>query len=296
MYQRSYELVGEEFQLGYRRQSVWGWKIAFAFFFGEVGAGFFFFSTFYDFMPGMIIGWFMASVCKPIALFMHLGQPLRFWRVIMGLKNSWISRGVLFTIIFTGFGFIHMGDQHLKILPVSLSTFVLVVAMLGCLGVMIYLGFVLSHSPAIGLWSSGLMPFISVAYGSLGGVTMLILFGYNTVLADNPESLPLLKTLEVGLVLFCLVAIGSLLHGAAYGSDAGRKSVRLLLKEKFAKWFITAVIIIGLVFTGLLSYLGPVTFAALLTIAVAELIGDIGLKILLFKAATFEPAVSHSRL
>jgi len=290
-----YNVVGDEFELGFRHQDLWGWKIAFAFFFGEVGAGFFFFSAIYNYMPGMIVGWFMAAVCKPVALFMHLGVPFRFWRAIMGLRHSWISRGVFFTIFFTGFGFIHIVNQYLNILSGPLATLVLVITMLACLGVMIYLGFVLSFSPAITLWNSGLMPIISLTYGFLGGVTLVILFGYNTFLAGDPETLKLLKALELGLVLFTFVCIWSFLHGAAYGSDAGRKSVQLLLKEKFAKWFIPAVIILGLIFTGLLIHLGPVSFAVLLAIAIAELIGDIGLKILLFKAGTFEPAVSHSR-
>jgi len=295
MYSKAYDLVGDEFQLGYRHQDLWGWKIAFAFFFGEVGTGLFFFSAFYDFMLGMAVGWFMAAVCKPIALFMHLGVPLRFWRAIMGLRNSWISRGVFFTIFFTGFGFIHMVNLHFKILPEFLSSLVFIVAMLGCLGVMIYLGFVLSYSPAISLWNSGLMPIISLIYGLLGGVTMVILFGYKTFLAEAPETLQLLKALEIGLVLFCLVTILSLLHGAAYASDAGRKSVQLLLKEKFACWFIPFVLLIGIVATGLLAYIGPVTFSVILLIAIAELMGDIGLKILLFKAGVFEPIMSHSQ-
>ncbi len=295
IYSKLYNVVGDEFELGYRHQDLWGWKIAFAFFFGEVGAGFFFFSALYDYNPGMIIGWIMAAVLKPIALFMHLGVPVRFWRAIMGLKHSWISRGVFATIFFTGFGFIHIINQYAKVLSGPLATLVMVIAMVSCLGVMIYLGFVLSYSPAIPLWNTGLMPLISLAYGLLGGVTLVILFGFNSFLAADPESLKFLKGLELGLVIFCLISIWSFLHGAAYGSDAGKKSVQLLLKEKFAKWFIPAVILVGLIFAGLLMHMGGISFAVLLAIAIAELIGDIGLKILLFKAGTFEPVLSHSR-
>ena len=45
----------------------------------------------------------------------------------------------------------------------------------------------------------------------------------------------------------------------------------------------------------MLMYDGSVSVVILLTIAIAELIGDIGLKILLFKAGTFEPVLTHSR-
>ncbi len=295
MYSKVYNVVGDEFELGYRHQDLWSWEIAFAFFFGEVGAGFFFLSALYDYNPGMIIGWIMAAVLKPIALFMHLGVPIRFWRAIAGLRHSWISRGVFATIFFTGFGFIHIVNQYANILSGGMATTVLVIAMVSCLGVMIYLGFVLSYSPAIPLWNSGLMPVISLSYGFLGGLTLVILFGYNSFLAADPATLKMLKGIELGVVIFTLVALWSFLHGVSYGSDAGKKSVQLLLKEKFAKFFIPAVVLVGLVFAGLLMHLGGISTAVLLAIAIAELIGDIGLKILLFKAGTFEPVVSHSR-
>lgn len=295
MHSKIYELVGDEFELGYRRQDFWGWKIAFAFFFGEVGAGLFFISAFYNFMLGMIVGWIMVTVFKPAALFMHLGQPLRAWRAIMGLGHSWISRGLLASVLYSGFGGIHILDQYFKVLPPTLSALVYVVAMLACIGVMIYLGFVLSYSPSIPLWESGLMPIISLTYGLLGGVTLVLFFGYQTFLVENPETVKLLKASELGLVIFCAVLLASFLHGAAYASDAGRKSVLFLLKEDLAKWFIPAVILIGLVLTALLINVAPISMAVLLAIAVAELIGDVGLKILLFKAAIYQPTLSHSR-
>lgn len=295
MHSKIYQVVGDEFQLGYRHQDYWGWKIAFAFFFGEVGAGLFFISAFYNFFLGMFIGWIMVSVFKPTALFMHLGQPMRAWRAIMGLGHSWISRGLLASVLYTGFGGIHMLNQYFQVLPSALSTLVFAIAMLSCLGVMIYLGFVLSYSPAITLWDTGLMPVISLTYGLLGGVTLVLLFGFNSFLAGSPETIKLLKALELGLVLFCAVILASFLHGATYGSDAGARSVSLLLKERFAKWFISCVVLVGIALTALLTTVAPVTLAALLAVAVAELVGDIGLKILLFKAGTYQTAVSHCR-
>ncbi len=295
MNSNTYELVGDEFELGYRRQDFWGWKIAFAFFFGEVGAGLFFVSAIYNFLVGMIIGWIMVTVFKPTALFMHLGQPLRAWRAIMGLGSSWISRGLLASVLYSGFGGIYILNQLFHFLASPLSSLVFAVAMLSCIGVMIYLGFVLSYSPAISLWESGLMPIISLTYGLLGGVTLVLVLGYPSFLASRPETIKLLEALEFGLVIFCAVLLASFLHGAAYSSDAGKKSVMLLLREDLSRWFLTGVVLIGIVLTALLIKVAPVSIAALLAIAVAELIGDVGLKLLLFKAAVYQPAVSHSR-
>ncbi len=295
MFSNGYEVVGDDFRLGYRHQDEWGFKIAFAFFFGEVGAGLFFVSAFYNYLVGMIIGWVMVTVCKPTALFMHLGQPLRAWRAIMHLDRSWISRGLFFSILYTGFGGGHILNLKYHIVGGGLATFIYVIGMLACLGVMIYLGFVLSYSAAIPLWDTALMPIISLTYGLMGGVTLMLLFAQNFLNANAPHAVEMLEMAELGLVLFCGVLLWSFLHGAAYGPSAARKSVTLLLKEKFAKYFIPLVCIVGIVIVALLSAFGPTNTAVLLIIAVCELIGDIGLKLLLFKAGTYEPTLSHVR-
>lgn len=296
MINKSYPVVNEEFILGYRTQSKWSWKIASAFFFGEVGAGLFFFSVFFNFLAGMIVGWVMVSVCKPAALFMHLGQPLRFWRALSNMKHAWISRGFLSNVCFTVFAFIHIADQFFHVLPGAVSILVVVLAMAASFMVMIYLGFVLSHSSALSLWNTGLMPVISLTYGLLGGVTLLIMLGYVPFLSELPETLHFLKGLEFCLILACGVLVVSWLHGSFYGSDAGRKSVLMLLKNDYAKYFFIFVVCIGLIFTALLVFLGPLSLSVLLAIAIAELVGDIGLKMLAFKAATYAPVLTPSRI
>lgn len=293
---KTFDIVGSEFKLGYRRQDAWGWKIAIAFFFGDVGAGSFFISAFYDFMPGMVLGWILTTFFKPAALLMHLGQPWRFWRAITNLKSAWISRGVMGAVLFGGFGFGHMVNLHYQILPAFLGGVLFTLAMVGCFIVMIYLGYVLSHSPALTLWNTGLMPIISLAYGIMGGVTMTILLGYNGFLAEAPETLKFLKGVEVLMIVVIFLMLLSLLHGAAYHSDSGKVSVLMLLKGEYSQYFLGYVVVVGLIATGLLAYFGPLQVTVLLIVAIAELIGDLGLKILLFKSAVYAPPVSHSRI
>ena len=286
---RAYAIGGDDFRLDtYRHQEFWSWKIAFAFFFGDVGGGLFLFSSFYEFHLGMLLGWIMVTVFKPIALFMHLGKPARFWRAAMNPGKSWITRGLLASVLFSGFGFIHLVNNYFGILPGALSAIIYWIAILSSVGVIIYLGFVLSYSPSIRLWNTGLMPIMCLNYGFLGGVTLLILLGYSTF---DANTLHLLKVLELCFVLFGIVLMLSFLHGVMYSSNAGRRSVQLLLKQKYAVWFVGAVIGIGLLLTAFLIALESASLSVLLTIAVAELIGDIGFKITLFKAATFEPVM-----
>lgn len=291
---RTYDIVGNEYRVGYRRQEAWGWKIALAFFFGDVGAGTFFVSAFYDYMPGMIFGWILTTFFKPAALFMHLGQPLRFWRAIANVRSAWISRGIVGAILFTGFGFLHMVNLKWAVFGPALGGFIFFLAMLGTFIVMIYLGYVLSHSPSLPLWNTGLMPIISLVYGLMGGVTMTLLFGINSFLAEDPAALHFLKTAELILIVVTLISIFSMLHGAAYKSSTGMATVLQLLFGEYQKWFLGYVVLVGIIGAGLLAMTGSVLTLVLLLVAIMELIGDFGLKMVLFKSALYSPPLSHS--
>lgn len=291
---RKYDIVGDEYKVGYRRQEAWGWKIALAFFFGDVGAGTFFVSAFFNYMPGMIFGWILTTFFKPAALFMHLGQPLRFWRAIVNVRTAWISRGIVGAILFTGFGLLHVVNLKWAVFGGFLGGLVFFLAMLGCFIVMIYLGYVLSHSPAIPLWNTGLMPLISLIYGLMGGVTMTILFGINSFLAADPGALQFLKTTELILIAITFVMLLSMIHGAAYQSSTGIATVMQLLVGKYSKWFLGYVVLVGIIGTGILALTGSAMITVLLLVAIMELIGDFGLKMVLFKSALYSPPLSHS--
>ncbi len=291
---RTYDIVGDEFRVGYRKQEAWGWKIALAFFFGDVGAGTFFVSAFYDYMPGLIFGWILATFFKPTALFMHLGKPERFWRAITNVGSSWISRGVLGAILFTGFGFLHMINLKWAVFGSFTGGLVFFLAMLGCFIVMIYLGYVLSDSPSIPLWNTGLMPVLCLLYGLMGGVTMTILFGSKSFLAADPGALQLLKTIELIFIAITFVSILSMLHGTAHKSGTGMATVLQLLFGEHAKWFLGYVVLVGIIGAGLLALTGSMSVFVLLLVAIMELIGDIGLKMILFKSALYSPPLTHS--
>lgn len=294
MTSRKYDIVGDDYRVGYRKQQAWGWKIALAFFFGDVGAGTFFVSAFYDYMPGMIFGWILTTFFKPAALFMHLGQPLRFWRAIANVRTAWISRGIVGAILFTGFGFLHMINLKWSVFGPAMGSIVFFLAMVGTFIVMIYLGYVLSHSPSLPLWNTGLMPLISLVYGMMGGVTMTLLFGVNSFLAADPVALYFLKKAELILIVVTLISILSMLHGAAYNSSTGMATVLQLLFGEYAKWFLGYVVLVGIIGAGLLALTGSVSVFVLLLVAIMELIGDFGLKMVLFKSALYSPPLRHS--
>ena len=268
MSERSSPIVGDEFCPGFRLQTNWGWSMAAAFFLGEIGAGLFLVSLFFDFVSGMILGIALTAVGKSSGHLLHLGQPLRSWRAIVKLNHSWVSRGLLAIILFTGFGVLHVLDVTaltFGLLPRALSPVVTGVAGAAAVVVMLYQGFAMSHSSAIALWSSGLMPALGITYASLGGLALAVALGLPldlplgsyTASSGQPPGLALIQILELALIGYALVMNLGLLHAAHYGSRGGRKSVELLLKGDLSKWFLSLVFAIGLLFPGAMIAFGP---------------------------------------
>ncbi|OGA18975.1 MAG: hypothetical protein A3G25_00945 [Betaproteobacteria bacterium RIFCSPLOWO2_12_FULL_63_13] len=291
----SSSIVGDEFRPGFRLQTHWGWSMAAAFFLGEVGAGLFLASLFLDFVDGMMLGIALTAVGKSGGHLLHLGQPLRAWRAIVKLDRSWVSRGLLAIVLFTGFGVLHVLDAAqltAGLLPRALSPLVTGISAAAAVVVMLYQGFAMSHSSAIALWSSGLMPVISVTYASLGGLALATALGLETGSAERFAGSALIPTLELALIGYALVMNLSLLHAAYYGSRGGQKSVELLLKGDLSKWFLSLVFAIGLIFPAAMIAFGLQGPAAAIWSAAAILLGYFALRVLLFKAAVYDPMQS----
>ncbi|MBI2314345.1 MAG: dimethyl sulfoxide reductase anchor subunit [Betaproteobacteria bacterium] len=286
--------IVDDFRVGFRAQKAWGGSMATAFFFGEAGAGLFFISQFFGFVQGMAVALLMVLIGKGGGHLMHLGRPSRGWRALARIGSSWISRGLFAIAMFAVFGGLHILDVSGKVLPEGLSMLVRAVAVAACLVIMVYQGFAMSHSSSISLWSTGLMPITSLTYSLLAGTMLMLVLGYDSVLAEQPDALRMLKLAAAGLLLYGFVVILAMLHAAKYGSEGGQESVELLLKRDFAKWFVSLVILVGFVLTGLLAAFGPTSYGVMLTMAAAELTGYYAFRVLVFKAATYDPAVSFA--
>ena len=101
-------IVGDSFALGYRFQKYWDVSMANAFFCGELGAGLFFISFFYQVMPGMILGLLITGFLKTYFHLAHMGVPAKSWRAIIRPDRAWISRGLISIGFFITFGALHV--------------------------------------------------------------------------------------------------------------------------------------------------------------------------------------------
>ena len=282
---------GDSFQVGYRFQSYWDFHMATAFFFGELGAGTFLISFYYGFVPGMVLGLLFTGVGKPYYHMSHMGVPAKSWRAILRPDRSWISRGLIGIVIFVPCGALVVLDAWVGWSDGgALGKLVQVGAVASSVLVMSYQGFAMSHSSAIALWNSGLMPVSSVVYALTSGAAMTLLLSQ---FFDGPDPLMLSNVVMV-LVGLTLIVLMSLLHGAYHGTAGARQSLDLLLKGKFAKPFLSLVFGAGVILPLLALWFGGGSLLAGLLAAVGVVAGFYAFRLLIFRAGVYEPQMSFA--
>ncbi len=288
---RDFPIVGDSFNVGYRFQRYWDTPMANAFFFGELGAGAISRVACCSASRGMLAGLLITGMLKTYFHLSHMGVPPKSWRAIIRPDRSWISRGLLGIVFMMTFGVAHLLITWLDLqsawaLSPALTGLVKLVAGAAALVVMTYQGFAMSHSTAIALWSTGLMPVSSLVYAATSGVMVTLAAG------AGGSSRQLLAQLGLVLLLVAAVVLLSLLHGAHHGSPGGRKSVELLTRTLYAKWFYGLVWAVGLVLPAALLVIATDSAAVLMLAAASMLAGYYTFRVLIFKAGVFEPIMS----
>jgi formate-dependent nitrite reductase membrane component NrfD len=282
---------GDSFQLGYRFQSYWDFHMATAFFFGELGAGLFLVSMYFGFVPGMVLGLICTGVGKPYYHMSHMGVPMKSWRAILRPDRSWISRGLIGIVVFVPCGALVVLDSLFGWSGGGmLGKLVQILTVVSSLLVMTYQGFAMSHSSAIALWSSGLMPVASLVYALTSGaavtLALSLMFGGIDPLA--------LSNIVIVLVVVTLVVLLGLLHASYHGTAGARQSLELLIRGRFARQFLLLVFGAGVVLPLLALWLGGTSILGGLIAAVGVVAGFYYFRLLIFRAGVFEPQISFA--
>lgn len=289
-------IVGDSFNVGFRFQRYWDTSMANAFFCCEFGAGFFLVSLLLGFVPGMIAGLVVGVTLKSYFHLSHMGVPMQSWRAILRPDRSWISRGLMGIVCFVGFGVAHIANAWFGLiaawgLPEVMSDLIRFAAAAAAVVCMTYQGFAMSHSSAISLWSTGLMPVSSFIYSAASGVMLVLAMGWSTFLAERPDTRQMLVTAALFLCFAVAAVLIGLLHASRHGSPGARKSFELLTRSLYAKWFYSMIWVIGIVVPVLVLWLVP-NYPAIILAAAAMLIGHYSYRVLIFKAGVFEPIMS----
>ncbi len=275
---------GDTLRVGYRFQRHWDNSMAYAFWFAEVGAGLFFVSLLLDHTAGKIVGLVLVSTGKPFFHLTHMGVPAKSWRAMLRPDRSWISRGLLALIGMVGFGVLHLLVQHFGATG-GLAWLLKILAGIFALVVMCYQGFAMSHTSAIAIWNSAILPLASFLYSLTCGLAVVLLFVSG---AARLELASMLMLLLLGLAVMHLM----LLHAAWHGTPGARTSVELLLQTLYAKWFWVVTVGVGIVLPALLLWLSPNTQLAVSIAVIAVLAGFLSWRILIFKIGVYEPIMS----
>ncbi len=275
-------LRSEEFIIGFRRQTGWGFPIALYFFFSGTGAGLFLFSLIFRSPPGILLDLlFLGS--GVLILFLDLGSRWRFWKAFAKPGTSWISRGTflitilfLFDLFYAGMGF-----------PPLPRSVVLLLGFVGIL-VLIYPGLVISYSPSLACWNSSFIPVLF----ALHSVTNSLSIG----LVIHPDlgamGQGVILFLLLGLLILLLIGTGVFLVVSYSSSTGSIESAHLLARTRFRNLFLflgngVGIILPLFLLLGLLE--GFLPRGASSVLCLMRLVGDIGFRYAILKAGVYEP-------
>lgn len=276
-------LVGNSFKMGYRFQRYWDTSMALAFFSAETGAGLFAVSAVLGQRIGMIVGLVMVATLKPYFHLAHMGVPAKSWRAIIRPDRSWISRGAIGIVLLVGFGALHLLLRGAG--PVGLVVEIMAIA--AALLVMCYQGFAMAHSESFALWANPLVPAASLCYALTAGLLLTWTLSDGSLGAIEQN----LRLLSVAALVADVLILVSLLTLAGRKSRGGAFSAHLLTRGEYAAPFWGLTVLLGLALPLGLTVLlpTPTPLTGIVIAAAAMLSGFLALRILLFKAAVYEP-------
>ncbi len=288
-----------EFMVKYTPQREWiekgGIKLWLAFFLIELGAGMFFVASFFGSLWAMFIGWLICAVLGGGLHLLFLGKPLRFWRMVLssGWKTSWISRGLIFVILFLVLGLAHLGLT----LGSSPLTALLIVADIFAFLTIIYGGFTMNYANGIPLWNTGLLPILYVVSGLWGGAGVTL--GITLASGEIGAGVLIEEWIRI-LLLGYLLLIAVYLISIRYTSLTGQASIKYMVLGKWSPLFWMGVVIVGVVipliaiiisfFAGLEATPVVLLYAAIF----CGLLGDLAMRYLILRCGLYSPLIPSS--
>jgi formate-dependent nitrite reductase membrane component NrfD len=280
-----------DFMVKYQQQKDWvdgrGNFIAFAFFLGGISGGLFMASAYFDSLVGMFVSWLLA-LCMGISYMIHLSKPMRFWRMFMKPRTSWIARGFIFIMSFIGFTTLVLILSQWAPQATGAITAFKVLAGIFAFAQSIYTGFAVSYVSAIKVWNSAIVPILFVTCGITGGLAILVAI----TMAGGGELALLENIVRIMLIAFAII-VGVYLWNTTYSSVAARDAVKRLIGGSLAPLFWVGVFTFGILIPVAISittlFAGEAASALLITAVVSEIIGGLALRFAILKAGVYAP-------
>ncbi len=282
-----------DFMVKFTPQRDWieghGIMVAVALFFGGIAGGLYLASLYFDSTIGMFVAW-LLGMATGLTDMAHLSKPARFWRMLIRVKSSWITRGFFFITLFIGAAAVQLILRQWTDLAAAETAFK-VIAGICAFGVAIYSGFVVGFVGAIKLWNSAIVPLLFVVAGLTGGLGILLLA------SQGEPTARILDIARAGFYVLVGYAVFTAIYlwVSTYENTNARDSVARILTGGVARVFWPVVVGIGIVAP--LALIGPFAFRASVS-AVAYLaagaciiVGGVGLRYVILKAGVYSPLV-----
>jgi len=150
-----------EWMVTYTPQTAWierkGVLIWLALYAGILGGGMYFSALCFGSQPGMVLGWLIILIIKSGLHLAHAERPGRLWRMMLRPQTSWISRGLILTVLFIIFGALQIAFALWQTMR-GAETLFGVVAGICAFGIIVYMGFTMSCVRGVPFWNSAQLP------------------------------------------------------------------------------------------------------------------------------------------
>jgi formate-dependent nitrite reductase membrane component NrfD len=201
------------------KQTSWGLNVVLYMFFSGIGAGVYTAiflltlagalkqTTYHAILIGPI-----AVIIGLICLLLEVGSPLQSVRIFRGLLTSWMSRGGLIQLLFVllGFGYALPGFWFAEWFDSMAGLTIGFIGLALALAIAIYHGIALTEYKRVPLWSSSVMPLLSLYTALETGLgVLLILISVDSKQVGQFASIP--EVCGIALTLAEIIVIGSLI-------------------------------------------------------------------------------------
>ncbi len=262
-------------------QETFGTLIAIYFYLTGLSAGSFVLSTLAyvfgvdKYKPIGKIGVILAAlflILAPVALLIHVGQPLKAWHLFVHLNvTSPITWGsfllTLYPINCVIYGWFMFKGNHKMTRLFGTIGIPLAVFVHG------YTGFILALGKARALWNTALMPFLFLVSAMVSGIALMIIISlikdrfFSREKKVNHELIFGLGNLLAAMILIDLFLVLSDVLVLLVSHTEAQEAAHLLLRGKFSVLFIWVENIMGKVFPVLLLLLPRLRNLTTVTIA-----------------------------
>ena len=251
-----------------------------------------------------VLGWALIVLFKLPLHFMYLGRKRNFWRAIPPFTNawktSWFARGMFFSIVFTGAGFVQIVLWYLlHWVDLGASAADVVTVLAWVVGIVagvfivltgVYCGFAMSYCKSLPFWNTGLLPIVFVIMGLADGLALTM--GVSLLTGKDVP----IDTLEfwsrILLIVNALLIAGYLVRAYRRHSTA-ELAAQDLIKGSTAWVFWILLVILGIItplvisFTTLFMGETSSTESLLIVAIVCHTVGAFALKYSVLKVGIY---------